>query len=72
MIIGMTATPVLVGLAFDIQGTYKWAFLITATTCFIGAGLILFARRPIRPPRGAYLGPSGAHRAPVSEPSSTD
>ena len=54
MIIGMTATPVLVGLAFDIQGTYKWAFLFTATTAYIGAGLILFARRPVRPSRNAF------------------
>jgi MFS family permease len=72
MIIGMTATPVLVGLAFDIQGTYKWAFLLTATTCFIGAGLILFARRPIRPARGAYLGPSGVGDTPLSESASAD
>jgi len=52
MIVGMTATPVLVGLAFDLQGTYRWAFLFTAITALIGSGLILFARRPVRPSRG--------------------
>jgi len=51
MIVGMTATPVLVGLAFDIQGTYRWAFLFTATTAYMGSVLIMFAGRPIRPPR---------------------
>ncbi|MCH8817874.1 MAG: MFS transporter [Chloroflexi bacterium] len=54
MIIGMTATPVLVGLTFDMQGTYQWAFLFTAVTAFMGSGLILFARRPIRPSRGVF------------------
>jgi MFS family permease len=54
MIVGMTATPVLVGLAFDLQGTYRWAFLFTAATALIGSGLILFATRPVRPPRGVF------------------
>ena len=54
MIIGMTATPVLVGLTFDMQGTYQWAFLFTAVTAFMGSGLILFARRPIRPSRDVF------------------
>lgn len=65
MIIGMTATPVLVGLAFDLQDTYRWAFLFTATTAFIGAGMILFARRPIRPSRN-LIEPSG-----VGQPAAT-
>ena len=51
MIMGMTATPVLVGLAYDLQGTYRWAFLTTAVTAFMAAGLILSARRPVRPVR---------------------
>lgn len=49
MAVGMTAAPYLVGLAFDIQGTYRWAFLVVAAACAAGAGLILFATRPVHP-----------------------
>lgn len=49
MAVGMTAAPVLVGLAFDIQGTYRWAFLFVAAACGIGSVLILFATRPVHP-----------------------
>ncbi len=59
MILGMTATPVLVGLAFDLQDTYKWAFLTTSTTAFMASGLILFAKRPVRPPRHGVPESSG-------------
>ena len=73
MIIGMTATPVLVGLAFDLQGTYQWAFLFTAVTAFMGSGLILFVRPPIRPPRGLFAAAGGgASNATVAESASGD
>jgi MFS family permease len=49
MAVGMTAAPFLVGLAFDIQGTYRWAFIAVAAACAAGGGLILFATRPIHP-----------------------
>lgn len=61
MAVGMTATPVLVGLAFDIQGTYRWAFLFVSAACGIGSVLILFATRPVHPTQRAR---------PVEEPTS--
>jgi MFS family permease len=53
MAVGMTAAPYLVGLAFDIQGTYKWAFIAVAAACAAGGVLILFASRPVHPSQAA-------------------
>jgi MFS family permease len=62
MAIGMTAAPYLVGLAFDIQGTYRWAFLAVAVACVAGGGFILFATRPLHPSQapGPGLAKGGA------------
>ena len=49
MAIGMTAVPVLLGVAFDIQETYRWAFLILAATSLIAGLMILSATRPAHP-----------------------
>ena len=44
--IGQTIGPVLSGLAFDINGSYKVAFLIFAVLALIGAGLIVLSKPP--------------------------
>ena len=49
MAIGMTAVPVLLGVAFDIQDTYRWAFLILAVTSLTAGLVILVATRPVHP-----------------------
>ena len=45
----MTAAPFLVGLQFDIQGTYKWSFIGLAILAWIASILILFVSRPVHP-----------------------
>ena len=45
----MTAAPFLVGLQFDIQNTYKWAFVGLAILAWTASILILFVSRPVHP-----------------------
>ena len=48
----MAAAPFIVGLQFDIQGTYRWSFIILGILSFAGSGLILFVSRPAHPTAG--------------------
>ncbi len=43
---GMMASPVIVGWAFDQQGTYQWAFLGLAATSILAAIVVATAARP--------------------------
>ena len=45
----MSVAPFIVGLQFDIQGTYKWAFIGLAILAWSASILILFATRPVHP-----------------------
>jgi OFA family oxalate/formate antiporter-like MFS transporter len=47
--VSMTAAPFLVGLQFDIQGTYKWSFVGLAILAWSASILILFVSRPVHP-----------------------
>jgi MFS family permease len=51
MITGISgvATPLILGVLFDIQGTYRPGLLSMAAITFVGGFLILFAVRPILP-----------------------
>ena len=49
MSIGMMTAPVAVGVIFDIQDTYRWAFLGLSGACILGAILVLLATRPEPP-----------------------
>ena len=49
MSIGMMTAPVAVGFIFDIQDTYRWAFLGLSGACILGAILVLLATRPEPP-----------------------
>jgi MFS family permease len=40
------SAPILIGYMADIQGTYRWAFTITALVSIPGAVLIFLATRP--------------------------
>jgi MFS family permease len=46
---GSVAAPVLVGLVFDLTGTYTWAFLPLAIACLFGCVAILLATPPKTP-----------------------
>ena len=48
----MALAPFIVGLAFDIQDTYRWAFIGLAVLAFGASGLILFVSRPVDPLAG--------------------
>jgi MFS family permease len=45
----MSAAPFLVGLQFDIQDTYRWAFVGLAILAWSASILILFATKPVHP-----------------------
>jgi len=45
----MSAAPFLVGLQFDIQDTYRWAFVGLAVLAWCASILILFVTRPVHP-----------------------
>ena len=49
MSVAMIVAPVTVGYLFDVQGTYRWAFLGGAVACYTGAVLILFGTKPRHP-----------------------
>ncbi len=49
MSVAMIVAPVTVGYLFDVQETYRWAFLGGAAACYAGAVLILFVARPRHP-----------------------
>ncbi len=49
MSIGMMTAPIAVGVIFDIQQTYQWAFLGLSGACVLGAILMLLATRPEPP-----------------------
>ena len=49
MSIGMMIAPVMVGWAFDVQGSYTVAFIGLAAASVVAAVLILFARPPVLP-----------------------
>ncbi|MFW6174841.1 MAG: MFS transporter [Chloroflexota bacterium] len=49
--LGMTAAPVIVGWAQDVQGTYQWSFLALSVLGFVGTALMLLATPPRRQPR---------------------
>ncbi len=48
----MALAPFMVGLAFDIQDTYRWAFISLAVLAYGASGLILFVSRPVHPIAG--------------------
>lgn len=48
----MALAPFIVGLAFDIQGTYRWAFIALALLAYGASVLILFVSRPAHPTAG--------------------
>ncbi|MCH8222661.1 MAG: MFS transporter [Chloroflexi bacterium] len=48
----MAIAPFAVGLAFDIQDTYRWAFISLAFLAFGASGLILFVSPPVHPVAG--------------------
>ena len=49
MSIGMMATPFVIGLVHDIQGTYVWSLYVLAGACVVASVTILFATRPMSP-----------------------
>lgn len=49
MSIGMMASPVIVGWAFDVQHTYRTAFIALAAASAVAAVLILLVRPPAQP-----------------------
>lgn len=48
----MALAPFAVGLAFDIQGTYRYAFIVLAFLAYGASILILFVSRPVHPVAG--------------------
>ena len=48
----MSIAPFIVGLAFDLQDTYRWAFIGLAVLAYCASMLILFASSPIHPIAG--------------------
>jgi len=49
MSLGMMAAPVMVGWAFDVQGSYTTAFIVLAAASLFAAFLILLAKPPVLP-----------------------
>ena len=49
MSIGMMIAPVMVGWAFDVQGSYTVAFIGLAAASVVAAVFMLFARPPVLP-----------------------
>ena len=46
MSMGMMATPVLVGWAFDVQGSYQFSFIVMAILCVVASLSVLFVKKP--------------------------
>ena len=46
MSMGMMATPVLVGWAFDVRGSYQFSFIVMAILCVVASLSVLFVKKP--------------------------
>ena len=46
MAMGMMVTPVLVGWAFDVRGSYQFSFIVMAILCVVASLSVLFVKKP--------------------------
>lgn len=64
-IISSAGGPVFAGLAYDLGGSYRFAFLVFIATYVVAAGLILLTPYPKRPESEASTAPPPSIAAPV-------